>query len=423
MKVKSRKITHEELMASYKPPRKSPPYPWFLFRTLVRLLSIGELRKTKFTYTKENMKRIPHGPCLFLMNHSSFIDLKIASKVLYPKCYNIVATSDAMLGKEWLMRRLGCVATNKFTPDVPLVLDMMRLAKKRKRSILLYPEAGYSFDGTSTTLPKSLGSLVKKMGVPVVTIITDGAYLYDPLYNELKKRKVKTSAKVKLAITKKDIAEKSADELQAIIEEIFTFDNFKTQYEKGVLVKEPTRADGLHRVLYRCPNCNSEGKTVGKGETLTCSECGKVYRLEENGRMKALQGETEFEHIPDWFNWQRECVKQEILSGEYNLDAEVEIGAIYGYKSFNLLEKGRLTHSNDGFKLEFYKSEVSLSQSPVYSYSINADFYWYEGGDVISLGNSDILYYCFPSGDVPVAKIRLAAEEIYKLAKVKNKRT
>ena len=183
MKVKTRKISHDKLMTTYKLPRKCPPYPGFLFRTLVRILSIGELRKTRFSYTMENMKKIPKGPCLFLMNHSSFIDLKIASKILYPKCYNIIATSDAMLGKEWLMRRLGCVATNKFVPDVPLVLDMMRLVKKWKRSVLLYPEAGYSFDGTCTTLPKSLGALAKKMGVTVVKIITDGAFLYDPLYN------------------------------------------------------------------------------------------------------------------------------------------------------------------------------------------------------------------------------------------------
>ena len=73
----------------------------------------------------------------------------------------------------------------------------------------MYPEAGYSFDGKKTPLPDSLGRFVKKLGIPVVTIITDGAFLRDPLYNELNKRKAKTSATVKLAITKNDIAEKT----------------------------------------------------------------------------------------------------------------------------------------------------------------------------------------------------------------------
>ena len=76
----------------------------------------------------------------------------------------------------------------------------------------------------------------------------------------------------------------SADKIQELIEEKFAFDNFKSQLEKGVLVTEKTRADGLHRVLYRCPNCKKEGKTIGKGETLTCEACGKVYRMQENGQ-------------------------------------------------------------------------------------------------------------------------------------------
>ena len=419
MKVKTRKISIDKLMVEKKPKRKQPPRPSFLFRSLVRILSVGELTKTKFKYTLEGMDKLPKGLCLYLMNHSSFLDLKIASKILYPKKYNIIATSDALLGKEWLMRRLGCVVTNKFVPDVSLVLDMMRIVKKKKRSVLLYPEAGYSFDGTTTTLPQSLGPLIKKLGVNVVTIITDGAFLYDPLYNELQKRKVRVSAKVKLLCTEKQVKELTAGEIQKRVEEEFSFDNFKSQYENGVIVKEPTRADGLHRVLYRCPNCGAEGKTVGKGITLTCMNCQKEYVLEENGRMRATDGVTEFEHIPDWYKWQRECVFDEIQSGAYKLETDVDIGIIYGYKSFNEVGKGKLVHDMDGFKLHFLDGNVTVTQPPIYSYSINADFYWYEGGDIISIGNTEMLYYCFPKSSVPVAKIRLASEELYK--KYKNK--
>ncbi|MBQ7374012.1 MAG: 1-acyl-sn-glycerol-3-phosphate acyltransferase [Clostridia bacterium] len=420
MKVKTVKTTFDELLQKKKPKRKRPPYPGLLFRTLVRILSVGELKKTKFTYKLEGMKKIPKGPCLFLMNHSSFIDPKMASKILYPKPYNIIVTADAMLSKEWLMRRLGCVSTNKFTPDVALVFDMMRIIKKKKRSVLLYPEAGYSFDGTTTTLPKSLGALAKKLGAPIVTIISDGAYLYDPLYNELKKRKVKTSAKVTLLLEAEGVKNTSADKIQALIEEKFSFDNFKTQYEKGVLITEKTRADGLHRVLYRCPCCKAEGKTIGKGETLTCTACGKVYRLEENGRMKAQTGDTEFSHIPDWFAWQRECVKKEILDGNYKVETAVEIGVIYDYKRVYMLGNGTLTHDENGFYLNGENGKIEFSQPPLYSYSVNADFYWYEGSDVVSIGNSEILFYCFPKDETPVAKLRLATEELYKIKKEKK---
>ncbi len=52
------------------------------------------------------------------------------------------------------------------------------------------------------------------------------------------------------------------------------------------------------------------------------------------------------------------------------------------------------------------------------SYSLYADFYWYEINDVICIGDEKMRYYCFPKNkkDV-VAKARLAAEEIYKVYK------
>lgn len=40
---------------------------------------------------------------------------------------------------------------------------------------------------------------------------------------------------------------------------------------------------------------------------------------------------------------------------------------------------------------------------------------------MICIGNTDALYYCFPKGNTPVAKTRLAVEELYKLKKVRRK--
>ena len=61
---------------------------------------------------------------------------------------------------------------------------------------------------------------------------------------------------------------------------------------------------------------------------------------------------------------------------------------------------------------------MDYSQKPSASYSLYSDYYWYEIGDMICIGNTDALYYCFPKegGDV-VAKTRLAAEELYKLTR------
>ena len=43
----------------------------------------------------------------------------------------------------------------------------------------MYPEASYSFDGTATPLPDSLGKCVKLLNIPVVMIKTYGAFARD----------------------------------------------------------------------------------------------------------------------------------------------------------------------------------------------------------------------------------------------------
>ena len=80
--------------------------------------------------------------------------------------------------------------------------------------------------------------------------------------------------------------------------------------------------------------------------------------------------------------------------------------------------KGVLSHNENGFRLQGCDGELDYSQNPQATYSICSDFNWYEIGDVICIGNSKALYYCFPEkkGDF-VAKVRIAAEEMYKLYK------
>jgi hypothetical protein len=287
----------------------------------------------------------------------------------------------------------------------------------------MYPEASYSFDGTATPLPESLGKLVKKLAVPVVMIRTYGAFGRDPLYNNLQLRRVKVSAQMEYILSPEDIKNKTPEEINELLKEQFSFDNFLWQQQNNLKITEKFRADYLHRVLYKCPNCNTEGKTVGKGIHLKCENCGKVYELTEEGFMKAQSGETEFPHIPDWYAWQRGSVKQEILSGEYKLSTDVDIYMLIDTKKVYKVGSGTFVHTFDGFKLTGCDGKLDYTQSSLLSYSLYSDYYWYEIGDMVCIGNGKVLYYCFPKDkSVSVAKVRIAAEEIYKIRAKENSR-
>ena len=79
-------------------------------------------------------------------------------------------------------------------------------------------------------------------------------------------------------------------------------------------------------------------------------------------------------------------------------------------------------HTKDGFKHVGCDGKLHYEQKPLASYSLYSDFNWYEVGDVISIGNADAQYYCFPKTDKDVvAKARLATEELYKIKKAECK--
>ncbi|MCR5153719.1 MAG: 1-acyl-sn-glycerol-3-phosphate acyltransferase [Lachnospiraceae bacterium] len=387
-------------------------------RWLIKVLSAKELKETGFSYISEGMNKLgKKEPCLILMNHSSFTDLQIIGTVFSDRSYHIVCTNDGFVGKGLLMRRVGCIPTKKFIPEAVLIKDMKYALTKLKSSVVMYPEASYSFDGSETPLPESLGKCLKLLGVPVVMVKTQGAFLRDPLYNGLKKRKTKVSAIVRYLLTPEEIKEKSPEELNAKLTEAFKYDHFRAQHEAGVLIKEPFRAEGLHRVLYKCPDCMAEGCMEGKGIYIRCCNCGSLYELKEDGTLEGQKEKTKFSYITDWYKWERECVKEELLNAKYRLSTDVDIMVLVDEKSMYHVGEGHLTHDLTGFTLTGCNGELSYHQSGSASYSLYADYFWYEIGDVISIGDNKMQYYCFPKEKEGsnVAKARLAAEELFRL--------
>ena len=423
MKINTRNLPYEEVLKLPRMEHRTPRMPSRFLAGVVRIGSAPTLWKTNFHYTTERMELVGDEPCLILMNHCSFTDMKLAYGIFYPKPMGIVTSVDAMsgfLGK--LMRLLGCTPTHKYVSDLTLIKDMEYMLKTNKTSVLMYPEAGYSFDGRATTLPRKLGILMKKLGVPVVTVITQGAFHRDPLYNMLQIRDVKVSAHVKCLATAEELKEKSVAELDALLDEAFSFDNFAWQRDNRISIDVPFRADGLHRILYKCPHCGAENRMEGKGIHLTCNACGKKWEMDEFGQLHALEGETEYPHIPDWYAWERECVRKEIEDGTYLLDTDVDIGIQVNLDGICMIGTGHLTHSLNGFHLTGADGQLDYTQSPVASHTLYADYYWYEIGDVIGIGNNEFSYFCFPPADVSVTKARLATEELYKIQKASRRR-
>ena len=412
MKIKTVKKPYDEVMALKVPEHKAPRHPSVVLRGLINLISVFDLWKAKFKCDGQLPPK-SEGPCLVLMNHSSFIDMQIAHRIMFPRPMSIVCGYDALVGKNWVMRWMGCIPTRKFISEIGLIRDMKH-ALKNGVNVLMYPEAGYSFDGTATAIPK-LGKLAKMLGVTTVFIKTEGAFLRDPLYNELRLRKVPVSAKISTLFTKDEIDQLNADEMDRRIDMAFTFDNFAWQRDNKIEIDTPFLCEGLHRTLYRCPSCRTDGQMEGAGRQIICRSCKKAYTMDNFGQLSADEGDTEFAHIPDWYRWERDEVRAELKAGTYCLDIPVDIRIMNDFKALYSVGEGRLMHTAEGFRLVGCDGKLDFSQKALSSHTVNADYYWYEIGDTICIGDTHALYYCFPKVKAPVAKIRLAAEELYKM--------
>ena len=125
MKISTRNLSYEEMLKLPRLKHRDPRKPSRALAALVRLLSAPTLKKTKFSYTTERMELVGDEPCLILMNHCSFTDMKLAYGIFYPRPFGIVTSVDAMsgiLGK--LMRFLGCSPTHKYITDLTLIRDI-----------------------------------------------------------------------------------------------------------------------------------------------------------------------------------------------------------------------------------------------------------------------------------------------------------
>jgi 1-acyl-sn-glycerol-3-phosphate acyltransferase len=355
-------------------------------------------------------------PYLLLCNHNSFMDFTVMTRAIFPHRANYVVAIDGFIGIEWLLRAVGGIGNRKFTRNPSLVKNMIT-ARKQRSIVALFPEARYSLCGTSAPLPRSLAKLVRVMKVPVVVLLMHGHHVNSPFWNTGNRGVRPVKAEMTQIITAEETQTLSLEEIMARLRRAFVYDDFAWQKENNVRIKKKYRAQGLHKLLYQCPACNTEFRMGSEGSRLFCTHCGKSWEMTELGELKAETGETEFSHIPDWYEWERGNVQREVRSGAYSFAADVEIETLPNAKKFRKLGKGRLIHNSGGFILtgehDGKPFELTWPISALYSCHIEYD---YKGkGQCVDLSNADDTFYIYPQGtDFAVTKISLATEELYR---------
>ena len=389
---------------------------WYL-RPLTYLLSLPDTLKHGNVIYRRGVDGLKP-PYLMLCNHNAFMDFKVATRAIYPHRANYVVAIDGFIGREGLLRDVGCICKRKFTNDITLVRQLKQVVKNGDVA-MIYPEARYSLCGTTAVLPASLGKLCRLLGVPVVTLICHGHHVNSPFWN-LHDRGVRpTEAEFSLLFTPEDLKTLSIDEINSRIVKAFEYDDFAWQKQKGIRITYPGRAEGLEKVLYQCPSCGREYKMSSSGTKLRCGACGKSWTMSELGELCADEGETEFSHIPDWYEWERENVRREVESGNYSSgELPVTVDTLPNARRFIRLGEGTLIHDMNGFTVRGTDVDGDPFEmiKPVPSlYSCHIEYeYLGKHGDCVDLNTLEDTWYIYPHDcDFSVTKMALATEELY----------
>lgn len=396
---------------------KKPHKPSVLFSVAREAICKPGLKKRDFTLKKINMKGV-EGPYLMLVTHSSMVDFFAMSVAVAPYRPNNVMTLEGFnTYTEPLMRSLGVLGTRKYITDLNLIKNIRYCIQKLKNPFVLFPEARYSLDGCTSHIPESTGKLARMLRVPVLVLRIHGNFVTCPQWNKIDK-KTHIEAELIQIITKEETKTLTVEEMNERIKKYFEYDDFKWQLENKIVIDHPKRAEGLHCLLYKCPNCKTEGKTDSKGTRLWCSHCGKEWKMDVYGQLHATRGETEFSHIPDWSNWERECVRKEIEEGTYYFEDDVRVETLPGSLKFYKQGMGKFIQTPTETRIEcnYYGKPYTLVRSAKNLESMHIEYDYLGRGDCVDVSIPDDSFWCYLTKRDAITKISFATEEMYKLA-------
>jgi DNA-directed RNA polymerase subunit RPC12/RpoP len=414
-----------------------PPKQNLFFMPIIWLYCWWVTKKAKLRINKVGMKGLKP-PFLVLGSHHAFMDFFVTPLALFPYRANYISELEGFEAYgEWLYRQVGCLGTRKFVNDLALIKNIQRVIK-RNGILVLYPEARYANVGTNSKLPESVGKLAKMLKVPVVVINMRGNYLQSPIWNLTMRKEVKLEATITQVFTREELGKATISEINEKLQEFLTYDEYSWQYETKQAITYEKRAEGLELVLYQCPVCKYEFKMASECAELFCRQCGERWYMTEYGRMEHLSKNKQtkrlndemadtldFAHIPNWYEWERKQVINEIDKGTYFLNIKVHIESLPNAVNFIDLGEGGLLHDKTGFYLTLKDygedEEKTLHFLPITMTSIHTEYNYRGKGQCVTLSTLDNTYFLFPRGEgFNATKIQFATEYLYEVDKGKK---
>lgn len=293
-------------------------------------------------------------PIVVLGNHACNLDFITMALTVYPTRLNFMVSTyffqHFILG--FLLRFMGEIPKRQFVPDAGAIRACLAAAKNG-RSIGIFPEGQVTYTGATVHIDPSIAKLIKKLGMTVVAVKTNGNHLTYPKWAGGKTYRGAMRSAASVVIRKDEIAALSPDEIYARVCGALAYNDYEWQREAQVKYRPSREALGLQSILYRCPVCNRDFVMQAEGKRLFCTECGYEVELLDSCLLAAKEGETVFDTPVDWFNWEHTEAEKEVADGAFPYSAPCTLyKTVSGKFGYTLCGSGTMTADWRGLHFE-----------------------------------------------------------------------
>ncbi|MCL2843547.1 MAG: 1-acyl-sn-glycerol-3-phosphate acyltransferase [Oscillospiraceae bacterium] len=277
---------------------------YFLFYPFLKLFFRLQVDRTAY--------QPPKDPMVVLSNHESFMDFLLVMLTIYPLHLNAVTAQKFFLYRplNWLLPFMGCIPKSLFEPDIRAVKSIFSVIR-RGGHILIFPEGRCSTDGGYMGANQSIGKLVKKLEVPVISCRIEGAYTCMPFWRD-KFRRGRIRVTLANLFDPEDTRRLSADTLTARIDaRLCGKDALAATHPPLHLSGARRLAEGLENILYYCPACQQEFTLETKGNIIRCRTCHTAAEMGRDAKFTPLSGGP----VPETVHlWHKAQVRHEMQS-------------------------------------------------------------------------------------------------------------
>lgn len=251
-----------------------------------------------------------------IVNHPSPNDFVYACHVINKRYMRGYLSMEYMYRRieGSLLRRVGVFPKKTQARDPYGLKMLLRLFQQKNVGFMMFPEGLNGESGRNNPINSDIGKLVKRLGVDLLCCKLNGIYLAIPRFDRNNPRWGSGEAILDRLLTKQQIAQMTAEQIQQKIVEAITFDDFEWNKQARVKFKSKLGlANNLHKMLYRCPKCDSQFANLASGMEMVCQQCGNGVVLNDYYDMSPKKdGDVILPSIAHWYHWQYDKLAQDI---------------------------------------------------------------------------------------------------------------